>query len=192
MQHGLIDSSIRGNHASFNLICAVHKMTEADADLTDDVWKSRYKATSEHLNHVREIQAAYGRWLLASLLAAHTGAILAITQTGSLARELFAAVGPSLVWGIVATLIAGGLTWLNYSASFIYHFHATASLREGQEPRKGGLAAWTAAITFFLAPAALIVSFVFLIFAAQSALGIFYGSPESLCIALPKWISVWK
>jgi hypothetical protein len=140
----------------------------------------------EVLLHARETQAAYGRWLLASLLAVHTGAILAITQAGTLSYRLFAASGQYLVWGIVVTLIAGGLTWINFSASVHFLNDSLNGLRLGKEPERKGVAFLIGQGTFYAVPAVALGSLVLAGVAAHSALQV-VSADQAAVLVIPDW-----
>jgi hypothetical protein len=138
-------------------------------------------------SHAREIQSEYGRWLLASMLAAHTGGLIAITQTGAMAHELFSASGQFLIWGIITTMLSGGLTWLNYTGSFVIYKKFSDQLRDGKPLEAGRFSVWMTVGTFFLSPFVLTVSFVLLALAGLSALDVF-GASASYCVRIPTWL----
>jgi hypothetical protein len=81
----------------------------------------RYQAAKEVLLQTRVHQFEYGKWLLASLLAVHGGSLIAISQAGDVRAQLYEASGPSLIYGLAAALIAGGMGWFNFTfASQVY------------------------------------------------------------------------
>lgn len=157
--------------------------TEAERPISHEL---RYQTMKEVLLHARETQAAYGRWLLASLLAVHTGAILAITQAGTMSYQLFAASGHYLVWGIVVTLVAGGMTWINFSASVRFLNDSLNSLRLGEEPKRAGKAFIIVQATFYAVPAVALASLALAGIAAHSALQV-VSADQTAILAVPDW-----
>jgi len=152
-----------------------------------DLREQRYQAVLSLVMHAREMQGGYGKWLLASLLAAHTGAIIAITQAGDLSAPLFRASGSYLVWGIVVTLVAGGFTWINYSAAIHFYMRNLNDVRQGKEPRNGGASWWIGQAIFFTVPFVAIGSLVLLALAANSALREFHLA-QSPQLPVPQWL----
>jgi len=154
---------------------------------SDDPREQRYQAVLSIVMHAREMQGGYGKWLLASLLAAHTGAIIAITQAGDLSAPLFRASGPYLVWGIVVTLVAGGFTWINYSAAIHFYMQNLNDVRMGKEPSNDGVSWWIGQAIFFTVPFVAIGSLVLLALAAHSALQEF-DLAQSPQMPIPQWL----
>tara|TARA_R100001086_G_scaffold178980_1_gene99232 strand:+ start:402 stop:836 length:435 start_codon:yes stop_codon:yes gene_type:complete len=84
----------------------------------------------EHSSRALDAQIAYGRWILNSLLLVNGGAVLAITQTGDHAYNLFDAAGLWLVVGIMSTFVAGFGAWVNFTGSVQLYM----GLRTGSRP----------------------------------------------------------
>ncbi|RNC91498.1 MAG: hypothetical protein ED558_16500 [Oricola sp.] len=61
-----------------------------------------------------EANVEYGKWLVASLLFVHVGAVFVITQTGDQALVIFRQVGAYHLVGIVSAFACGFSAWLNF------------------------------------------------------------------------------
>jgi len=75
-----------------------------------------------------DIQAEYGRWLIASMLAANLGGIVAILQSDKYAELLMANIGHYLVIGVFLSILTGCLTWINYT--YISTYYIKLQLRD--------------------------------------------------------------
>jgi hypothetical protein len=60
-------------------------------------------------------QIEWGKWIVASLLFIHGGALVAIVQSEGHAIEMMNAGGIWFVWGLVAALGTGVITWANWT-----------------------------------------------------------------------------
>lgn len=73
-----------------------------------DLWAKKLQI---HLN----AQIEWGKWLVASLLLVHGGALVAIVQNEEHSVTLMKAAGHWFVWGLVAALVTGFITWVNWT-----------------------------------------------------------------------------
>ncbi|WP_143149258.1 hypothetical protein [Hyphomicrobium sp. CS1BSMeth3] len=144
--------------------------------------ETRYQTSKEMLLAVLERQYSYGRWLLASLLTVHAGSLLAISQAGSVKEALYKSCGPLLIYGVAATLTAGGLAWVNYSVIANACAFAMKDLRDGREPTPTTLKKVLAGLTFWVTPFVASVSLGLFIAAAWRAMDVF---AKALPSALP-------
>lgn len=88
-----------------------------------DNWTREFRL--HHLNNFREkaifsanAQAEWGRWLVASLLVANGGSLLAITQSQTNSFIMLESGGIYFVLGIVSALLCGFLSWLNWTCIY--------------------------------------------------------------------------
>jgi hypothetical protein len=116
-------------------------------------------------------QAQYGRWILASLLAVHAGALLAITQSGDAAGALFVASGRYLLCGLSIALFCGGLAWINFTASMRFYSAAFGSYIQGRDDIKPSKAVRVViAVTIYGTPLAAVCSLAMFMLAAEAAI----------------------
>lgn len=166
--HGLPPASNAENLKEDRASHGVPSMSKPHAiPITD-----RYTAQLALLSRALENQSSYGRWLLGSLLAVHTGSLIAISQTGSMSGELFHASGELLVGGVVTALATGGLAWLNFTAATAAYTQCLSDFRDGRDPTIGGFPLWLGRATFLLTPIAAAFSLSAFVAAAWSALAI--------------------
>jgi hypothetical protein len=129
----------------------------------------RYQTHKELFLAAQGKQFDYGKWLLASLLAVHGGSLLAISQAGDAKVKLYQACGPLLIYGLAVTLVAGGLTWINFTAVANVYGHALKDLRFGLEPNPTPLKRFIVGLTFWVTPAVAIASLTLFVVAAVKA-----------------------
>ncbi len=83
-----------------------------------EVRKLTYEDYQKSKRHAFQLNADYGRWLIASLLLVHGASIVFLTQND----RLSSAVLPSVFWwhvtGLLLAFLCGFLVWANWS------FHA--------------------------------------------------------------------
>ena len=142
-------------------------------------------AQKEILLHAQQNQVQYGKWVLASLLAVQAGALLAITHTGSLAPSLFLAAGRYLIWGVVATLFAGGLAWINFTIATVVYAQVLAAIRNGDEPQLRGPVVRVAQMILYVAPLFAVTSLVLFVIAAHEAVSTLNSAAEAIQRAEP-------
>jgi cytochrome bd-type quinol oxidase subunit 2 len=95
---------------------------------------ARYQTTKEILLQARSHQFEYGKWLLASMLAVHGGSLVAISQAGDVREKLYEASGPFLIYGLAASMLAGGTAWFNFTFASQAYSRWLADLRQRREP----------------------------------------------------------
>ncbi|WP_315920164.1 hypothetical protein [Mesorhizobium sp. SP-1A] len=117
-------------------------------------------------------QFDYGKWVLASLLTVHLGALLLISQAGSSSAKLFQASGTWLIYGVIAALFTGGLAWINFTLAAISHWKVIDSYLNGKEFKPSKRLSFGVNATFIISPILAIVSLVLFLVAAQSALSV--------------------
>lgn len=96
--------------------------------------ETRYQTQKELFFTTLGKQFDYGKWLLASLLAVHGGSLIAISEAGDAKGKLYHACGPLLIYGLAVTLVAGGLTWINFTAVANVYGNGLIDFRLGREP----------------------------------------------------------
>jgi hypothetical protein len=107
-----------------------------------------YRLNVDRLKLVMQLQADYGKWLVATLAAVHSAAIYAIaTHTPPFPRPLLL---PFMV-GIALTLVSGLCTWANFTIAIrlLEGWTDPASLMDdARYPTKPkGLIAWSIPVT---------------------------------------------
>jgi hypothetical protein len=84
-----------------------------------EVRKLTYEDLQKSKRHAFQLNADYGRWLIASLLLVHGAAVAFLAQNERLATTVL----PSVFWwhvaGLILALLCGFLVWANWS------FHAS-------------------------------------------------------------------
>lgn len=115
-------------------------------------------------------QFDYGKWLLASLLAVHLGALLVISQAGEASKGLFEAAGAYLIYGVAAALVSGGFAWINFSAASIVYAQRLQAFIDGRKHKPSPLSWLVVGTTFIATPIVVIISLALFFFAARSAL----------------------
>lgn len=89
--------------------------------------------------------------------------------------------------GIVVTLVAGGLTWINYSAAIHFYMRNLNDVRKGIESEPAGFVWWIGQAIFFTVPLVAIASLVLLALAANNALHEFHLA-QSPQLPVPRWL----
>ncbi|MBO6717904.1 MAG: hypothetical protein JJ913_08115 [Rhizobiaceae bacterium] len=131
-----------------------------------DIKKELFLATLQR-------QFDYGKWVLASLLAAHLGGLLVISQAGERSGALFAASGQILVYGLGLALVAGGLAWINFSVASVAYWNMLRASFDGEPDYEvPNLVAWTVKLTLFGSPIVAITSLAAFFWAAHRALAV--------------------
>jgi len=79
-------------------------------------------------------QFDYGKWYLASIIAADLGSLYVISATEiELARRLLDGCGILLILSLAAAICAGGIGWISFSAGSLAQGQRVRSLLEGQQ-----------------------------------------------------------
>lgn len=97
-------------------------------------WETRFEVVGNHLSAVSERQFVYGKWLLNWLVTLHAGSIIAISQAGDYKVKLYQACGDLLIWGIVASLVAGFCAWWNFTYAAQAYNHVRGEMLRGRPP----------------------------------------------------------
>ncbi|TBD15703.1 hypothetical protein ELH24_09250 [Rhizobium ruizarguesonis] len=157
-------------------------MKESEKSPFFHAWEDQYEAERFRL-HAREIydhyrtyqlssragHVDYGKWLIASLLAVHGGAIYAIsTLKNSVARDQIDGLINGASWnlaGIFMILLAGFFAWVNFQAAeAIYDRWANPAMlyRDDQFPKDESRTDPVGASLFLAAAFGLMSGFAFL------------------------------
>lgn len=123
----------------------------------------------------QEKQFDYGKWVLASLLTVHLGALLLISQAGDASSMLFQASGAWLIYGVITALFTGGIAWINFTLSAAIHWKVIEAHINGKEFKPSKPLSYGINGTFYLAPLLALASLVLFLVAAQSALQVLNG-----------------
>lgn len=141
----------------------------------------------EQMTSSMQRQYEYGKWLLASLLAAHLGSLLAISQAEQAAAKLFAAAGFYLIMGVGTALCAGGLAWINFTVAAVVYYKLLESLVTG-EPRPVTTAVRiTIGITLFGAAMCVAASLMLFFVAATTAIETLQDPTTTVTTDAPGW-----
>lgn len=137
-----------------------------------------HKSLAEkNIGFAQQIQSDYGKWVLASLLTANGGALLALIQLKPDPETLILS-GTWFFVGIALTLASGGLTWLNFTAATLMYLHVLQDSPSGvNRAERTAVAAGRMAI---LSTIAATISFCYGGWSAAHVL----SKPES-CMGLP-------
>jgi hypothetical protein len=117
-------------------------------------------------------QFDYGKWVLASLLTVHLGALLLISQAGDASPRLFQASGTWLIYGVIAALFTGCLAWINFTLSALAHWKTIDAYVNGKEFKPSRLLTFGVTATFLVSPILAVASLALFLMAAHSALGV--------------------
>lgn len=117
-------------------------------------------------------QFDYGKWVLASLLTVHLGALLLISQAGDASSKLFQTAGAWLIYGVIAALFSGGLAWINFTLAAIVHLKVIDAFINGKEFKLPRPLSFGVYGTFVVAPFLAFGSLVLFLIAARSALAV--------------------
>jgi hypothetical protein len=127
-----------------------HDSTKDRLDLLKDLTSKAYLC-----------QVDYGRWVLASLITVHGGAIFAIIQNDDkLPKDLMAACVPPLVLGLLMAILTGALAWINYTIAARGYARMLLSFLNGQPKNPSGWVQWAANLTMGLAILTTVASMV--------------------------------
>ena len=78
--------------------------------------------------HAMQLNAEYGKWLIASLLLLHGAALAFLAQNDRLAAEVLPHVFWWFVIGLLAALVCGFMVWINWTLHAVVHGTATAHM----------------------------------------------------------------
>lgn len=87
--------------------------------------RETYDLMKELRSESRRYHVEYGKWLIASLLTLHGGAIYVISTLGNngngLRVQALMAAASWNIWGIVSIVLSGCMAWLNFQIAERYY-----------------------------------------------------------------------
>lgn len=88
------------------------------AEKTEEQWQHIARDQLEFFRARRDLSTeahiGYGKWLIASMLLIHGGALVAISQLGERAGPVFASAGLWFLVGLLLAIAAGFFAWVNF------------------------------------------------------------------------------
>lgn len=150
--------------------------TETDASVPVELL---FNLRKDLLTGTLQRQFEYGKWLLASLVAAHLGSLLAISQAKEAAAPLFKASGSYLIYGVAMALLSGGMAWINFSVASVFYYNKLNALITGEEYAATKKTIWVIRITLYGAPIVATCSLVLFFLAAHTAIEVLQAADRS-------------
>ncbi|MCZ8548704.1 hypothetical protein OOJ09_31505 [Mesorhizobium qingshengii] len=84
-----------------------------DPSLVTEARKLRYQQLQENRRAAGNLQAEYGRWLIASLLLVHGASILLLAQSPARVADILPVVYWWHIAGLILAFVCGFLAWMN-------------------------------------------------------------------------------
>lgn len=122
-------------------------------------------------------QVSYGRWVLASLVTIHGGALVLIAQAEKLAEPLLRQCGSALLVGLSSAVLTGGLAWINYSLAARGYALAWMALQGGKTYQPSRLHVWGSPVSMACAVVTTAISILAFVVAAYGALVVLNENP---------------
>jgi hypothetical protein len=117
-------------------------------------------------------QFDYGKWVLASLLAAHLGGLFLLSQADDKRGHLFEFAGPWLIFGAGAALLSGALAWVNFSVVAYVYSRVVISHLGGTTYKPTRTTRFATTGTLVVSPTVAAASLVMFLVAAFKALSV--------------------
>jgi xanthine/uracil permease len=143
----------------------------------------QYDSTKDRLDLVKDLiskaylcQVDYGRWVLASLITVHGGAIFAIIQNSDkLPNDVMAACIPPLVAGLLLAILTGAFAWINYTIAARGYVRVLLSFMNGEPSDPSWRVQLAANLTMGLAVLTTVASTACFGIAARSGYAVLIG-----------------
>ncbi|MER9763701.1 MULTISPECIES: hypothetical protein [unclassified Mesorhizobium] len=109
-----------------------------------EVRRLHYEEHRKDAHHAMQLNADYGKWLIASLLLVHGAAIAFLAQNDRLSKSVLPLVFWWHVTGLITALTCGFIVWINWSLHGRFHGSVSPQMiyDDTQWPDYDGPARW--------------------------------------------------